>query len=282
MIAKETSPAEIDALLRLLDDDTPMVREKVAGRLAAVSGGDLSGWLARHPRDLSAEEHRVLAEMLRAPKRKALVADWTPVRSDAEHPMGWEEFEVRLGVIADFLHDGITPRPPLGVALDQLAEAAAAVGVKDPLALRTFLFATLGFKGNQADYHDPRTSDLAWAIVNRRSNPIGLCIVFMQIARRMGMQVEGVNYPGHFLCRIQQDGFPLIVDCFDGGTVHLQSTLLEQDSDLTRPQRAQLRRSAGPEVILIRVLNNLAASLNTAGRAEDAEVILQLRSALDG
>jgi regulator of sirC expression with transglutaminase-like and TPR domain len=281
MSAAALTSSEIDALLRLLDDETPLVRERVAARLAA-SGGDLSAWLAAHPRSLSPKERELLCDMLRPPKRATLLATWNVPGGGTTPPLDWPEFELLLAELAEFLHDGITPRLPLAAALDHLATEAIAAGVADELALRKFLFVTLAFKGNKDGYHDPRNSDLAWSIAERRSNPIGLSLIYILVARRLKLTVEGVSFPGHFLCRIYQEGYPLIIDCFDGGQIHLQATLLERESDLTRQQRTLLRKSADPVTILIRVLNNLAASLQTADRDEDARLIQRLRAALEG
>lgn len=271
---------ELDALLRLLDDDTPLVRERVAARIAR-SGGDLSAWLATHPRALTPQEQSLLAAMLRPPRRDTLTRTWFAHTPDASAPHdAWDMLERRLGALSDFLHDGITPRPSLATALDRLAHEAAASGVTDEMALRRFLFESKRLTGNQDAYHDPRNSDLAWSIAAGRSNPIGLCLIYMLVARRMQLRVEGVNFPGHFLCRIYQDGYPLVIDCFDGGQLHLQATLLEEESDLSRQQRAQLRQTADPHTILVRILNNLASAMQQVGRDDDAALIERLLAPL--
>jgi regulator of sirC expression with transglutaminase-like and TPR domain len=182
-------------------------------------------------------------------------------------------------VISDFLHDGITVRQPLSDALDLLAEEAEEAGVTGPNELRAFLFKEARLTGNQEAYDDPRNSDIAWSIAEGRSNPLGLSLVFLLVARRLEMVVEAVNFPGHFLTRIYEDGFPVIVDCFDGGRLHLQSTLLESP-ELGRDERNQLRRAADPGTILVRLLNNLVASLDAARRSEDAALVRKLRETL--
>jgi len=73
--AAPPAPAELDALLRLLDDETPAVRARVAERLA-LCGGDISEWLATQPRILTREEKSLLSEMLSPARRENLVRDW--------------------------------------------------------------------------------------------------------------------------------------------------------------------------------------------------------------
>lgn len=269
----------MDALLRLLDDDTPEVRGRVAERIAQC-GGDLSEWLAGNPRVLSRSERGLLASLLRPSRRAALQRDWqVPTGGAAAMREDWDTLEALLRVISDFLHDGISIRQPLPDAIDLLAEEADGAGVADANDLRAFLFEEGRLAGNQTDYDDPRNSDLAWSIAEGRSNPLGLAVIFLLVGRRLDLAVEAVNFPGHFLARIHEDGFPLIVDCFDGGRLHMQSTLLE-NPDLRREEREMLCRSADPGVILMRLLNNLEAALDAAGQWEDAELARRLRDTL--
>ena len=60
----------------------------------------------------------------------------------------------------------------------------------------------LGFSGNEGDYHDPRNSYLQEVIARRKGLPITLAVIWMAIARRAGIPVSGVGFPGHFLVRI--------------------------------------------------------------------------------
>lgn len=271
---------ELDALLRLLDDDTPEVRERVAERLSHFA--DLSEWLAARPKALTRQETTLLQEMLRPSHRDALARDWiVPSGGAVALQEDWESFEALLRILSDFLHDGITLRQPLSDALDLLAEEAGESGVISENDLRAFLFESDRLEGNRADYYDPRNSDLAWSIAEGRSNPLGLCLIFILVARRLNLEIEGVNFPGHFLSRIFEDGYPLIIDCFDHGRIHLQSTLIENGSELTRRQRATLRETADPGSILLRLLNNLASALEHAGRPEDALLIGTLQKTLE-
>jgi regulator of sirC expression with transglutaminase-like and TPR domain len=279
MHAAPPAPDELDALLRLLDDETPAVRERVAARLA-LCGGDISEWLAAHPRVLSRQEKKLLTEMLSPPRRETLAREWiAPSGGGAALQEDWESFEALLRNLSDYLHDGISLRQPLSDALDLIAEEAGEKGVATGIELRKFLFKEGRFKANEADYHDPRNSDLAWSIAEGHSNPIGLCLIFMLVGRRLGLEIEGVSYPGHFMCRIFEDGYPIIIDCFDGGQLHLQSTLLESPQ-LNSNQRKLLRQTCDLGSILQRLLNNLRDSFEKLNRKEDAALIEKLQATL--
>jgi len=273
------APDELAALLRLLDDETPQVRARVAERLA-LCGGDLSEFLAMHPRELNSNERKVLAELLCPARRIALEQDWVaPTGGATALREDWEQFEFLLRVISDFLHDGIAIRQPLSDALDLLAEEAEGAGVCSANDLRAFLFEQGRLKGNEAFFQDPRNSDLAWAIEEGRSNPLGLVVIFVLIARRLDLVVEAVGFPGHFLCRIFEDGYPVIVDCFDHGRMHLQDILLE-DPEIGREEREVLRRTVDPGSVLMRLLKDLSRDLQEEHRDEDARLVRKLRASL--
>ena len=279
MNALPPAPDELSALLRLLDDETPAVRERVAERLA-LCGGDISEWLATQARALSHQEKSLLCEMLRPSRREALVHEWiAPTGGAAALQEDWETFEALLRTLSDFLHDGISLRQPLSDALDLLAEEAAEHGITTAIELRKFLFDGSRLVANQGDYYDPKNSDLAWSIANGKSNPLGLCLIYILVGRRLNFEIEGVNFPGHFMCRIFDDGYPIIIDCYDNGQLHVQFTLLESP-DLSRAQRNLIRESVGPGSILVRLLNNLHEAFEGESREQDALLIKQLLSTL--
>lgn len=265
----------------LLDDDTPEVRQQVADRLADVTGGDLSEWLASRGKSLTTPEAALLSAMLGPSRREMLRREWVvPSAGVAALAEDWERLEALLRALSDFLHDGVTLRQPLSDALDLLAEEAGNAGCQLEADLIEFLFGSGRFTGNRKDYQDPRNSDLGWAIAEGISNPIGLSLVLLLVARRLDFDVEGVNFPGHFLCRIHRDGEPWIVDCFDAGKLHRQSELLAGTSDLTRQQKRLIEATADPGAILHRLLNNLIVSLHRAGRLEDSALVRELRTTL--
>jgi regulator of sirC expression with transglutaminase-like and TPR domain len=85
------------------------------------------------------------------------------------------------------------------------------------IALNQFLFEDLGYAGNAEEYYDPRNSYLNEVIERRRGIPISLSVVYMEIGRKVGLPLEGVSFPGHFLVRLGLRGSTLVLDPFSGG-----------------------------------------------------------------
>ncbi|HYR95135.1 MAG TPA: tetratricopeptide repeat protein [Candidatus Binatus sp.] len=120
--------------------------------------------------------------------------------------------------IARIVHPTLDPGPALH-ELDSLASAARSRVSHEVAAadLAAYLFGQCGFRGNQEEYYDPRNSCLNDVLERRMGIPITLSIVFMEVATRLGLTVEGVGFPGHFLVRVTGGRDPLLLDPFFGG-----------------------------------------------------------------
>ena len=84
-------------------------------------------------------------------------------------------------------------------------------------AINTTLFDDLGFRGNAQSYYDPRNSFLNEVIDRRVGIPITLAVVYMEVARRVGLHVEGVGFPGHFLAKLATESGEVFIDAFNRG-----------------------------------------------------------------
>jgi regulator of sirC expression with transglutaminase-like and TPR domain len=99
------------------------------------------------------------------------------------------------------------------------------------VALNHFLFDELGYSGNADNYYDPRNSYLNEVLDRRTGIPLTLSVLYLEVGRRIGLALEGVSFPGHFLVRLPLRGAMLVLDPFSGGEP-------QSEADL----RARLRR----------------------------------------
>src|SRR3954469_10835898 len=128
--------------------------------------------------------------------------------------------------IARVEHPSLDPRPHLALVDRMGTEAAERVrqAGADPIrAFNEYLYDEQGFAGNRERYDDPRNSFLNEVLDRRTGIPISLAVIYLEVARRAGLRVDGVNFPGHFLLRAGQentsdtDGEVVIIDPFHGG-----------------------------------------------------------------
>jgi len=267
------------SLLKLLDDENEVVRKGVQRALLDYHG-DASDDLAALGIHLKSKDVRLLSRSLHPGRQLALRNQWVFPKQALDHPAGdLEAFESLLRLLSDFLHDGVTLRPSISDELDLLARDAQPE-VTNPLHLSAWLFGTGHFKGNKSNPFDPRNSDLAWCLEEGQSNPIGLGLIFMLVAQRLGLEVFGVNYPGHFLCLLDSPEGPLLIDCFHRGRPILARKLLKDHPELSEQAVNAVKQPANLSEILLRVLANMNLAFNKVGRIEDAELVQDLMKTL--
>jgi regulator of sirC expression with transglutaminase-like and TPR domain len=237
---------------------------------------------------------------------------------------------MRQGQIHAFAQAALSPDPDLAVAalmiarleyprleagpyLDQLdaighearrrvTEATATIADApvhvDPLlyarvmALNDYLFGELRFVGNDVHYEDLRNSFLNEVLDRRTGIPITLALIYMEIARRAGVHVEGINFPGHFLVRCPaprglQYSEDLIIDAHHGGALlsraacralYLRHT--GEEADETTVDARLLPHATKPQ-ILARMLLNLKRAYVKMHSFPQARDVTELMLAVD-
>lgn len=111
-----------------------------------------------------------------------------------------------------------TPGLDVDAQLARIDDLAAGCPAPTLDALVGHLFGPGGFRGNAADYYDPRNSYLDEVLERRLGIPITLSVLAMEAGRRLGVPLSGVGMPGHFLLRDKVDP-TVFVDAFGGGTL---------------------------------------------------------------
>ena len=98
--------------------------------------------------------------------------------------------------------------------------------------LNRFFFRDLGFGGNVNDYHDPDNSHLNVLLKTRRGIPISLAVLWLELAQGLGLMARGINFPGHFLVKINLPEGQVVIDPFTG-----QSLSREELSERLEPYK---------------------------------------------
>jgi len=130
-------------------------------------------------------------------------------------------------------------------------------------AINHHLFNELGYSGNHDAYYDPRNSYLNEVVTRRLGNPISLALVQMDVCRRLGLPLEGISFPGHFLVRLPVEEGVLVMDPFNGGRPLGVDELRERARNNLGGETpddqvlAQILDPAPARAILMRMLRNL-------------------------
>lgn len=151
--------------------------------------------------------------------------------------------------------------------LDRLAAMAELVEGPTHLDLRRVVAIREGFGGDIDTYYDPRNSFLNEVMDRRRGIPITLAVVWMEVGRRAGINVQGVGLPGHFL--VYAGG--QLVDPFGGGEAigaDEAAALFAENYGGTPRLNPEWLEPVTPVSILERMLGNLTEAYRRA--AEEA------------
>ncbi len=130
------------------------------------------------------------------------------------------------------------------------------------MALNRYLFHEQGFRGNTSEYYDPRNSYLNDVLDRRVGIPITLSTVYIEVASRAGLEVEGVGLPGHFIVRVRTPVRGLLIDPFHCGAMlserECQDRLDRIFGGKVKMEARHLAR-CGRKAMLERMLQNLKA-----------------------
>ena len=158
--------------------------------------------------------------------------------------------------------------------LDQVAEE-----VKDRLANETASLIVLGevidtlytrrkLSGNREAFYDPRNSFLNDVLDRGVGIPLTLGIVILEVSWRLGLPLEGVKFPGHFLVRYTGSEVRLLIDPFDGGRIRFEDDaqqFLDQGYGGMVSMREAFLRPSTKRDMLVRLLTNLKGIYTKSG-----------------
>lgn len=150
--------------------------------------------------------------------------------------------------------------------------------------LHDVLFDEEAFCGNSEDYYDPFNSYLPVVLESRLGIPITLSLVYKVVGERVGLEIEGINAPGHFVVRVMTDEGWMIVDPYVGGGVLTADEAFQRMEEVTGRRVPRSREYLAPATHsqwLSRMLVNLQHIFATTERRGDLAAMSELQSLLD-
>jgi len=188
-------------------------------------------------------------------------------------------FPLLEAAIACSLHEdpGRDPSPVRALAADGAERLAERLARERPEeALAETMSGDLRLTGDVITYEHPDNADVVAVAERRRGLPVALGVFYLDVSRRCGLNVRGVDFPGHFLLRIETADGPLALDPFSDGRVVMPSELTSRalHAGLTADVADRLDVLMAPvadRAVLIRLQNNIfarAAAARDFARAE--------------
>ena len=201
---------------RLLDDESPIVREAITRELTRCpeDGIQFLEQVIKEPDHLLAKHaHDLLAEL-----------GWVDGVEGFLKFINSQRYELESGW---FLLDR-TVSPTFDIASSTLFLDSLADRVRELLlpphsskeicsVLNRVLFHEFGFRGARKDFSDPQNSFLHLVLDRRRGLPITLSVVYILVARRIGLELDPIALPGRFMVGCFSETKPFYIDVWSGG-----------------------------------------------------------------
>ncbi len=269
--AKTPAPLNREALLSLLDDTSPIVR-----RALLLHFTQLGSAAEQFLRSVAAGDHRPLAWHARWFLDELKFTD--PV---AEFRGFIRSLNYELETGALLLARTVNPGLDAGRCCDELDAIAARCRelIVEPSSAREkcrvinrVLYHDHGFHGNIEQYTDPLNSFLDQVLARRKGIPISLSLLYLLVARRLGLDLEAVGLPGHFMVGCFHEELPFFIDAFDGGVFRTPDEIFRflRTRDI-EPKLSDLAPTPVREV-LCRCCRNLVQHYAAAGDHERSKL----------
>jgi regulator of sirC expression with transglutaminase-like and TPR domain len=262
---------ERDAFLSLLDDTSPAVRRALLARFGQLGSASVPFLqsVARGPNRVLA---RHAAWFLDELKFSDPVAEFCGfIRS--------QNYELESGAL--LLARTVSPRLDAGECcsqLDQIATRCRELIVEPSTArekcrvMNRVLFHEWGFHGNVENYTDPRNSFIDQVLERRTGIPLSLSVIYLLIGERLGIDLDPVGLPGHFIVGCFADDLPFFIDPFDRGVFRDAEEIFELlRANNIVPKASDLAPTPVREV-LCRSCRNLVNHYHAAGEPERAKL----------
>lgn len=249
----------LPALLKLLSDDHPQIVEAARTKLVELSDQAVP-LLEEAAR--THEEPKVRVEAQGVLERIRLVSisrQWQECAHLSDEKIDLEKTAFLLARVTypdldlalyqrrlDELADSVRPRiKPVGRPQESIA------------IFNRFLFEDECFRGNWADYFDPQNSYLNRVLDRKLGIPISLSVLYLLVARRLKLPIQGVGIPGHFMVKYQDKETELFIDVFNSGRFLSRAECIQSIVEAGYPYQKEFLEGVGAREILARMLRNL-------------------------
>ncbi|MBK7999126.1 MAG: hypothetical protein IPK15_10540 [Verrucomicrobia bacterium] len=280
--AKSLSEKQRLALISLLADDDPAVYNLIRSKLLSY-GSDAEEWLQSELLSSNPTMRRRAREIIFHRTRERAHDAFTNYCTRQGEDLDLEEATLLLARTR-FPEINVDAYSALFDAWaqeigDRFAKSSSAASYLD--VFNQYLFRELGFGGHENYGTDPESCYINTIVDKRCGNPIGLCAIYLFMARRTGLPVTGIALPGHFICRYQSAQAETYIDCFRRGAVLTKADcvkyLLQTGQGLLEGQLAPVSSRR----ILQRMCRNLVTTYGHLEETDEAGRAQQYLDALD-
>jgi regulator of sirC expression with transglutaminase-like and TPR domain len=259
------------ALISLLADEDPSIYEIVRSKILSY-GQTARQWLRPYTLSNDPMMRRRAAEIVHHLARQSADERFLVFCQRHGEDLDLEE---ATGLLAQTRYPEINPEAyralydhwahELRERLNLTAAPEQILGV-----INRYLFSELGFSGNEHYSDEPESCYLNRIVDQRTGNPIGLCAVYLFVARHLGLPVVGIGLPGHFICRYQSPLKEIYVDCFRQGRFLTKGDCIKYLLQTKHSLQEGYLAPVSPRRMLLRMCANLHSAYAHLEMTEEA------------
>jgi regulator of sirC expression with transglutaminase-like and TPR domain len=274
------SPAQLDALISLLDDSDWEVKQHVREKLIDLGAAVIPVLEQKWEESFNPQLQKELEDLvhdLQFDQVKRRLQQWS-VSTDQDLLEGlwiintYQYPELELETLKAAVHQLYVD---VWTAFSSDLEALDHVKI-----LNHVLFKQLHFSGNTKNFHSPSNSMLSMVLETKKGNPITLCCIYLLVAKKLGLPIHGVNLPNLFVLTYLHPETPFYINAFNKGVIFTRKDI---ESYLEHLKIAPKEAYFGPctsKDILLRSLKNLISAFEQLGERAKVEELQELLEVL--
>ncbi len=272
----ELSASELNALVSLLDDTDQEVRSHVRERIISLGTEIIPFLEEKWENSFNPEiqkEIEILVHELQYSLLKKRLQDW---KSSEDR-----DLLTGLWIINTYQYPDLEFEK-LNAEMHQIYFEVW-TAFKNDLApydqikiINNVLFNTLRFSANTKNFHSPANSMLSAVLDSKKGNPISLCVIYMLVAKKLGLPVYGVNLPNLFVLTYKSNDITFYINAFNKGLIFSRQDIFNYLNHLKIDPKEEYFEPADSLHIMLRALRNLGHSFEKLGEVEKVEEIKEL------
>jgi regulator of sirC expression with transglutaminase-like and TPR domain len=279
---RKMNQREIKALISLLDDEDHEVSQHVEGKILSLGGNVIPFLETEWEESFNPLVQRKIEELIHELQLSIMIE-----RLQAWKNGGGLDLLEGLWIIATYHYPDLS-MDKLKTTIEQLyydiwVQFQEEMNPVDQVKrINSIFFGTMNFAANTKNFHSPSNSMVNVVLESRRGNPITLCVIYLLIARRLGMPVYGVNLPNLFVLTYKSDKTQFYINVFNRGIIFSRTDIDHYIAQLNIKSKDIFYQPCTNLEIIQRVLRNLILSYEkTSEQDKIKEIEKILKSTLD-
>ncbi|NIJ53463.1 transglutaminase-like domain-containing protein [Dyadobacter arcticus] len=273
---------EIKALISLLDDEDHEVSQHVEGKILSLGGNVIPFLETEWEESFNSIVQRKIEELIHELQLSIMIE-----RLQSWKNGGGLDLLEGLWIIATYHYPDLSIEK-LKTNIEQLfydiwIQFQEEMNPVDQVKrINSIFFGTMNFAANTKNFHSPSNSMINVVLESKRGNPITLCVIYLLIARKLGMPVYGVNLPNLFVLTYKNDKTQFYINVFNRGIIFSKTDIDHYIAQLNIKSKDIFYQPCTNLEIIQRVLRNLILSYEkTSEQDKIKEIEKILKSTID-